>query len=939
MIAEISMLLGTISQDLEHQMLSFKTRLLSWQYGTIGLFMLLPKLASVIWTYLEDTSAFSQEMTQFNLAAAATGILMLVLLNWIQIRWVKLIICLLSLAPYIGFIEAKLVPSFRENPTPRYSTVYYIILLSTSANHWLMSCIMNQEHLIFTIVLSLDKLYLIARLYLETESDKMFQHAKAMIYFTLEIFFLYYARSLTTQFFKNLIDRERHESELVGLLDLTAQSPVYLFKIDQSKIEDVWARDSDDATPLRGHLLELRDAFSSFEVEVFHGGSAEKKQVSSGQVLAMLDDIKYDSKSSIAVHMKQKPVSQEDLATLTEEDSTKEFLKGHIFSCSYEGKSALEVVLGICGEILSAEVNLNKFKFTLKDVNNNSILNHEEFKVFDISLMIQKVDQQPFFAISIMDLSKRVISEEEYETKPKGDIAISSVVHDMRAPLQAILGCSENLIYKLQKQFSHDTSSIEACKRIKAYCSHLDQLANDILDSTKINNSKLVLNVSEFNMAMVVEECIDLAKTIQNANKLQLEYYGPALLIVRTDKHRVKRVLMNLLSNSVKNTTKGRVFVSVKDDATNLLSVTVSDTGAGISKEAQRFLFNPFNQYADSQNVQCVGLGLATAREMVGRLGPKKAIEVTSEVGQGSSFCFTLYRNIESTTKENVCLHLVSLPNIKWKQSKLHKPGFPSRGRERASTMIMGAPQEMDLQPAIPSDRDISKSPMLSQHPSPNQAHLRATKSRGKMQPMSKYLDVSDKNSVNWKDDLEQDFGGSEDSKKFRKIKRAPSITALTSSIHQAKHDLKVVFSAGQKIRVMILDDDLFNQEIIETFLRRYFEENGGTDQDFDLKTSSSCEEAIDIVKSDAEAGLAYSLILTDLNLGEGKNGIEFASLVGKVHSERNLKVPYFILASGTELGAQLSETEFSDCLVKPFTYEQFAAALNRWLEGSDCFQ
>lgn len=936
LLEEINMLIEPINSELERNMLSYKARRISWQYGILGIFSVIANAISIILMYLQNSSAFETKVVQISLTIGLIGLLVLILLIWIDFRWFRLLICLLSLLMFIMFIENTLFPIFREDPSPEYPLTFYFILLAHSGNHWIMSSIINQEHQVFTIILPLEKSYFIARLFIESESTQIFQHLKAVSFFILEIFFLYYARGLTIQFFKNLINRENHESELVSLLDLNSPAPVYLFKIDQNKVAESLMRESEELSPLNGNINDLKNVFKSFNVEMFHSGSAEKKDVSSAEVLSLLAEIMWDDSSTIAVHKGQSQITLDDIIELNTEDTTRKFLREHIFNSNYEGKSAEEVVLGLFGEILTSNVSLNNFKFTLKDLNNNAILNHEEFKVYDISLMIQKIDKKSYFSVTVIDLSKRVISEEDEDDKPKGDIAISSVVHDMRAPLQAILGCSENLIYKLQKKFSHDTASIEACKKIKAYCSHLDQLANDILDSTRIKNSKLILNIAECDMVEVIEECIDLAKTIQNADKLTLEYFGPTVLIAKTDKHRLKRVLMNLLSNSVKNTNSGSITVRIKDVLQSQVTVSVVDTGKGISKEAQRFLFNPFNQYADNQNMQCVGLGLATAREMVGRLGPKKAIEVSSEVGQGSAFCFTLYRDIENRNKYDVNHQLVSLPIITWKQARPQRSGLAYRTKERAHSLIFGNTQiELAKQPVIPSDREIGKYTNRSPILSPNIPQMRTLKDYGLNKANDKYLNTQHKNDICLTKVIKEDLEISQDSLNIRRIKRTPSIVGMSSSVYRHKSPAKLEFSPNQKTRVFVLDDDLFNQEIVEGFIRRYFEEHGGKDENLDLQTCSRSDMALDIVTSEASKGSVYNLIITDFNLGEGKNGLEFANIVKTTYSKSKLEGPYIILASGTELDSKLSSSAFSDALVKPFTFDQFSSALNKWLEES----
>jgi two-component system, sensor histidine kinase and response regulator len=215
---------------------------------------------------------------------------------------------------------------------------------------------------------------------------------------------------------------------------------------------------------------------------------------------------------------------------------------------------------------------------------------------------------------------------------------LARMSHEIRTPMNGVMGMSELLqgteLTPRQRHLSETIShSAEA----------LLQIINDILDFSKVEAGKLELENVEFGLRDAIEETIEIfagrahAKGLELACAIDLDVPG----LVRGDPMRLRQVLINFVGNAIKFTDSGEVVVRVKaKDGDGLLRFDVTDTGIGISKEAQAHVFNAFSQ-ADSFTTRKyggTGLGLAICRQLATLMGGE--VGVDSEVHRGSTFWF-----------------------------------------------------------------------------------------------------------------------------------------------------------------------------------------------------------------------------------------------------------------------------------------------------------
>jgi PAS domain S-box-containing protein len=260
----------------------------------------------------------------------------------------------------------------------------------------------------------------------------------------------------------------------------------------------------------------------------------------------------------------------------------------------------------------------------------------------------------------ISDITARKIAEkelvsakEEAETanRLKSDF-LNMMSHELRTPLTTMLGnlpYAGNQLSKLQKWFEQSgkdpgidlediSSALQDCE---SDSQHLLALINDLLDISKIEAGRLELKPEELLLQELAETTTEKMRRQAESKNLSLEVIAEDDPLVRADALRLRQILLNLLSNALKFTDQGGIIVRISSEQKTAL-LTVEDSGSGISKADQPYIFDKFRQ-ADSSFSRAAGgtgLGLAISKRLVEL--HKGRIEVKSDVGKGSTFSLVL---------------------------------------------------------------------------------------------------------------------------------------------------------------------------------------------------------------------------------------------------------------------------------------------------------
>ena len=219
---------------------------------------------------------------------------------------------------------------------------------------------------------------------------------------------------------------------------------------------------------------------------------------------------------------------------------------------------------------------------------------------------------------------------------------LANMSHEFRTPLNAILGYTHMLLNGVSGAVSE--SQRKSLTRIDSNSRHLLALINDILDITRIEAGRMPLNVASFAVQdLIIEVMAELEPIIKRSNLIVEPRVRRKLPALRSDRQKVKQVVLNLLSNALKFTPSGTVRISARHDArTGQVSISVTDSGVGIAPEDQAKVFEDFRQLDSSpaRGYGGTGLGLSICRRLSQMLGG--TIELESEVGKGSTFTLCL---------------------------------------------------------------------------------------------------------------------------------------------------------------------------------------------------------------------------------------------------------------------------------------------------------
>jgi signal transduction histidine kinase/DNA-binding NarL/FixJ family response regulator len=238
-----------------------------------------------------------------------------------------------------------------------------------------------------------------------------------------------------------------------------------------------------------------------------------------------------------------------------------------------------------------------------------------------------------------------------------------TITHDIKAPAASIAGFID-----LLSEYVDQPKAVGYLQNISGSAKHLLQLVSALLDYHKLESGKAERHEVSFAPAVLISECVAQMQPLAMEKKLKLatDVQVTESMLCRSDAFRIKQIVNNLVGNAIKYTDKGEVRVGVSI-ANRQLSISVKDTGCGMTPDELQTVFNAFTRLPGAQGKEGVGIGLTITREIVTLLGGE--INVQSTKGKGSTFTVSL--PVKIVTNQGV--HLSPLGSSRLPEQEVHQ--------------------------------------------------------------------------------------------------------------------------------------------------------------------------------------------------------------------------------------------------------------------------
>ena len=287
----------------------------------------------------------------------------------------------------------------------------------------------------------------------------------------------------------------------------------------------------------------------------------------------------------------------------------------------------------------------------------------DEEKLIDIDERIYTpcVDDLEFEGESFGTLYRLIDDTEHYkymeQLREQSEIAdranqaksafLANMSHEIRTPINAVLGMDEMILRE-----SAERQIISYAEDIRTAGRTLLSLINDILDFSKVEQGKMELVPTQYELGSAINDLVNMIRTRADKKGLRfdVDVNGDIPHLLFGDEIRLKQCALNMLTNAVKYTEKGSVRFEVdyekKTEKSIMLKFKISDTGAGIKKEDMDKLFSPFSRIDESRNrsIEGTGLGMSITTQLLALMGSE--LKVESEYGKGSVFSFEVEQEV-----------------------------------------------------------------------------------------------------------------------------------------------------------------------------------------------------------------------------------------------------------------------------------------------------
>ena len=456
-----------------------------------------------------------------------------------------------------------------------------------------------------------------------------------------------------------------------------------------------------------------------------------------------------------------------------------------------------------------------------------------------------------------------------------------TITHDIKAPAASIAGFID-----LLSEYVDRPKAVGYLQSISGSANHLLQLVSALLDYHKLESGKAERHEVSFQPTALVSECVAQMQPLAMAKQLRLatDINVAEDMFCRSDAFRIKQIVNNLVSNAIKYTDEGEVRVGITV-LNGWMTLSVSDTGCGMTPEELQSVFNAFTRLPGAQGKEGVGLGLTITREIVTLLGGR--INVASTKGKGTTF--------------RVCLPVKVVAN---------------HGIHSGGALVSSAPTKQQVHQQSKQNQGVHLSPLGFRRLPEQEVHQQSKE----VHQQSKEVHQQSKHTQGVH--LSQVHQQSKEL--HQQSKHNSMVGALeTSAPPKGKSQHHNTSTSQPTISVVIVDDDRLQGQLLNEMLRRI------DGVQFDITTTIHADEAIRIAVEKNP-----HIVFTDIEMPE-MNGSEIMRRIRSASSatsatDKPVRRTKFVAMTAHEqsIMPQLRSDGFDACLFKPFSVQTLAATI-----------